>query len=367
MGDDDPVRKFGHARVYNRAHRVPAPSAFSRRSFLGLAAASVPLARAPFHVGSRRRIALPAAVSSANGLHSVEIAVQKMIDGLPPVDAAVLGVEPVENDPKDDSVGYGGLPNADGVVELDSCVIDGPSCLAGAVGALQNIKNPAQVALKVMRHTDHILLVGVGALKFARMFGFEETNLLTDHAREQWVKWRESLSTEDDWVDPKENGKFGEEHIHRKTGTIHLGAVNANGDCGGCTTTSGLAFKIPGRVGDSPLVGCGNYVDNDFGVAGSTGRGEAAIITNGAHRVVRYMADGKSPTDACVAACRDAARMTRVPRLLDDKGRPNFQLNFYAVNKKGEIGAAALYPSRHARATADGAELADSAALYDGR
>jgi N4-(beta-N-acetylglucosaminyl)-L-asparaginase len=288
-----------------------------------------------------------------------------MLEGLPPVDAAVLGVEPVENDPKDTSVGYGGLPNADGVVELDSCVMDGPSGLAGAVGALRNIKNPAQVALKVMRRSDHVLLVGEGALRFARMHGFKEQDLLTDRARTVWLRWRETLSTADDWVDPSENGDFGKEFIKRDTGTIHVGCVNQKGDVGGCTTTSGLAFKIPGRVGDSPLIGCGNYVDNDYGVAGSTGRGEAVIITNGAHRVVRYMADGMTPTDACLAACRDIARMTRVPRLLDADGHPNFQVNFYAVSKAGVTGGAALRPSRYARMTEDGPEVVDSAYLFE--
>jgi N4-(beta-N-acetylglucosaminyl)-L-asparaginase len=342
-------------------------SLLNRRSFLGVAGAGTVVTAAPFHVGRLGRRSLPAAVSSANGLRAVEIAVQKMMAGLPPVDAAVLGVEPVENDPEDDSVGYGGLPNAEGVVELDSCVMDGRSGLAGAVAALQNIKNPAQVALKVMRRTDHVLLVGEGAIRFARMHGFQEENLLTERSRRQWVKWRESLSPMDDWVEPDENGEFGKEPIQRKTGTIHVGAVDANGDCGGCTTTSGLAFKIPGRVGDSPLIGCGNYVDNDFGVGGSTGRGEAAIVSNGAHRVVRYLADGLSPTDACLAACRDVVRLTRVRRLFDENGRPDFQVNFYAVDKRGQTGGAALYPSRYARANAEGAELADSAALFDGR
>ncbi len=337
----------------------------TRRSLFGAVAtagAVAPLV-VPFHVPPRRRALRPVAVSSRNGLKSVEIAVQKMLEGLPPVDAAVLGVEPVENDPEDDSVGYGGLPNADGEVELDSCVMDGRSGLAGAVAALRNIKNPAQVALKVMRRTDHVLLVGEGALRFARMHGFKEENLLTEHARQEWVKWRERLSKEDDWVDPDENGAMGKEYV-RKTGTIHVGCIDANGDLGGCTTTSGLAFKIPGRVGDSPLIGCGNYVDNDHGVAGSTGRGEAVIVTNGAHRVVRYMADGLAPTDADLAALRDVVRYTKVKRLQKPDGRPDFQVNFYAVNKKGEIGAAALYPTQHSRCDENGPRHVDSAALF---
>ena len=349
---------------------APMSSSPSRRSFLASAAAlgaagALPATQpAGFHVPKRRRAQAPVAVSSANGLRSVEIAVQKMIEGLPPVDAAVLGVEPVENDPDDTSVGYGGLPDADGNVTLDSCVMDGRSGLAGAVAALQRIKNPAQVALEVMRRTDHVLLVAAGALEFAKMHGFREEDLLTERARKEWVRWRENLSRRDDWVNPDENGDFGKNWV-RQTGTIHVGAVDAKGDCGGCTTTSGLAFKIPGRVGDSPLIGCGNYVDNDVGVAGSTGRGEAVIITNGAHRVVRYMADGKSPTDACLEACRDVVRFTKVKRLQDDQGRPNFQVNFYAASRDGRVGAAALYPSKHARMTENGPEIADSAALFE--
>ncbi|MGA1522935.1 MAG: N(4)-(beta-N-acetylglucosaminyl)-L-asparaginase [Planctomycetota bacterium] len=337
-------------------------SSISRRSLLKASAPAV--AAAPFFVPRRRAGRRPAAVSSANGLVSVEIAVRKMLEGIPPVDAAVLGVEPVENDPDDTTVGYGGLPNADGVVELDSCVMDGRSGLAGAVACLRNIKNPAQVALQVMRRTDHVLMVGEGALRFARMHGFTEENLLTEKARKAWVAWRERLSDRDDWVDPEENGEFGKDFV-RTTGTIHVGCVDANGDIGGCTTTSGLAFKIPGRVGDSPLIGCGNYVDNEVGVAGSTGRGEAVIVTNGGHRVVGYMADGMSPTDACLAALRDVVRYTKVPRLLREDGKPDFQVKFYAISKAGEIGAAGMYPTQYARATEAGAELADAAALFE--
>jgi N4-(beta-N-acetylglucosaminyl)-L-asparaginase len=322
--------------------------------------------RAPFSVfaKSRRRAARPVAVSSANGLASVRIAVQKMSEGIPPVDAAVLGIEPVENDPEDVTVGYGGLPNEDGIVELDSCVMDGPSGLAGAVASLRGIRNPSQVALKVMRRTDHVLLVGEGALRFAKMHGFTEEDLLTEKARKIWLDWVEKHSAIDDYVQPQENGEYGKEYI-RETGTIHVGCVNEKGDIGGCTSTSGLAFKIPGRVGDSPLIGCGNYVDNDVGVAGSTGRGEAVIISNGASSVVHFMAQGMSPTDACLEVCRRIARMTRAKRLLDERGRPDFQVNFYAANKRGDVGAASMRPSRYARMTENGPEIVDTAALYE--
>lgn len=343
----------------------------SRRGFLKAAAVGA-TASSCAHVSSlsRSRPQAPVAVSSKNGIKAVEVAVNKMLAGLPPVDSAVIGIEPVENDPDDTSVGYGGLPNEDGVVELDSCVMDGPSGLAGAVASLRNIKNPSQVALKVMRRSDHVLLVAEGALRFARAHGFVEENLLTERARKIWLRWKEGLSAKDDWVSPEQNGEHGREHVaghvSRPTGTIHVGCINADGDIGGCTSTSGLAFKIPGRVGDSPLIGCGNYVDNDYGVAGSTGRGEAVIISNGAARVVRYMAEGRSPTDACLDALRDIARMTRVPRLLNSRGEPDFQVNFYAINKAGTIGAAALRPSKHSRMDENGPEIHDSAALYGG-
>lgn len=348
--------------------------ALDRRSFLQLSAAASAAAcstasAAPFAIREGRRKG-PVAVSSANGIRAVEIAVARMREGMRPVDAAVLGVEVVENDPEDDSVGLGGLPNEEGVVELDACVMDGPSGLAGAVAALQNIKNPAQVALKVMRHTDHVLLVGAGALRFARDYGFLEENLLTERSRQKWLEWRERRSQTDKWIHPDENGEHGRDWFQQfkdKTGTIHLGAVDGNGDCGGCTTTSGFAFKIPGRVGDSPLIGCGNYVDNEVGTAGATGRGEACILAHGGSFVVMQMALGKSPTDACLEACKRVARMTKVKRLLDEKGRPNFQLQFYATNKKGEFGAASLYPSPFAVCDDDGPRQLDCAALYDAR
>jgi N4-(beta-N-acetylglucosaminyl)-L-asparaginase len=348
----------------------PIMTRITRRGFLhGTAAAAAMPAVSPFAVArtaSTRRA--PVAVASANGIKAVELAVQRMTEGWRPVDAAVAGVELVENDPNDDSVGLGGLPNEDGVVELDACVMDGPSGLGGAVAALQNIKNPAQVALKVMRHTDHVLLVGEGALRFARAHGFPEENLLTEASRLKWLEWRQKRSAIDDWLSPDENGEHGKEWFRKfkhKTGTIHLGAVAPNGDVGSCTTTSGMAFKLAGRVGDSPLLGCGNYCDNDVGTGGATGRGEACILANGGAFIVQQMALGKSPTDACVEACRRVVRLTKVARLLDPKGRPDFQLQFYATDTKGAFGAASLYASQYAVADGAGARLADCAALWD--
>lgn len=346
-------------------------SSLSRRGFLqsslalGLSAPACAASVAPST--TRPRLRSPVAISSANGVQAVALAVQRMNEGWRPVDAAVAGVELVENDPNDDSVGLGGLPNEDGVVELDACVMDGPSGLGGAVAALQNVKNPAQVALKVMRHTDHVLLVGEGALRFARAHGFREENLLTEASRRKWLEWKQKRSAIDDWLDPAENGEHGREWFEKyrhKTGTIHVGAVAANGDVGSCTTTSGLAFKLAGRVGDSPLLGAGNYCDNDVGTGGGTGRGEANILVNGGSFLVQQMALGKSPTDACMEAVRRVVRFTKVKRLLDDQGRPNFQVQFYATNVRGEFGAAALYADRFAVCDGDGARLADMASLY---
>jgi N4-(beta-N-acetylglucosaminyl)-L-asparaginase len=290
------------------------------------------------------------AVASKNGLEAVRIAVERMEAGGPPVESAVKGVAVVESDPEDTSVGYGGLPNSEGVVQLDACCMDGPTMRAGAVAALEGYAHPAQVALEIMRRTTRVLLVGRGAARFASSLGFKEQNLLTERARKIWLYWRAQMSGVDDWIAPpdliedpdvqqfiKKNGPV------RPTGTINLCAVNGNGDLGGTTTTSGLAFKIPGRVGDSPLIGAGLFVDNEVGAAGSTGRGESVIQVSGAHTVVELMRAGQSPRDACLGALDRLVNATRVPYLLDEQGRPNFDVKFYAVNKAGEAAGAAIW------------------------
>jgi N4-(beta-N-acetylglucosaminyl)-L-asparaginase len=189
-----------------------------------------------------------------------------MNEGRDTLDAVVAGVNIVENDPEDDSVGYGGLPNEDGVVELDSCVMHGPTMRGAGVAALRNIKNPSLVALKLMQRSDHVLRVGEGALRFARAHGFVEENLLTDAAREKWLRWKERLSTKDDWLpehgmEDVDIGALPGSALPRHTGTINCLGLNAKGEISGVTTTSGLAYKIPGRVGDSPILGAGLYVD----------------------------------------------------------------------------------------------------------
>lgn len=248
------------------------------------------------------------------------------------LDAVEAGANAVELDPEDNSVGYGGLPNEDGVVELDASIMDGPRRMAGAVASLRNIKTPCSVARRVMERSKHIILVGEGALRFARAHGFKEENLLTEKARVEWLKWKESLSTEDDWLPPAD-GNYKKDY--RETGTINVLGIDPGGNVFGITTTSGLAFKIPGRVGDSPIIGAGLYLDNEVGAAGAIGRGEKVIKICGSFLIVEKMREGLSPADACSVA---------IERILKNVvGKPNFDVFFTAVNKKGEVGAARIW------------------------
>lgn len=289
----------------------------------------------------------PVVISSANGLEATAKAMRMIKDGADALDAVVAGVNLVEDDPNDMSVGYGGLPNEEGVVELDSSVMHGPTGRGGAVASLQNIKNPSRVAKLVLERTDHVLLVGEGALRFAKAHGFKEEDLLTDKAREIWLRWKENMSKEDDWLPPHENDGVdvgeAQSRWERTTGTINCNAVDMSGNVSGVTTTSGLSYKIPGRVGDSPILGAGLYVDNEVGAAGSTGRGEANLLSCASVMIVEYMGQGKSPEEACLMACERIQRQTKMKRLLDDKGRPRFNVNFYAINKKGVYGGAAIW------------------------
>ena len=324
-------------------------------------------------------------ISSANGLAATAKAYKMVEAGKDPLDAVVAGVALVEADPKDTSVGYGGVPNEEGVVELDAAVMHGPSHRAGAVGALRNIKHPAQVALKVMQLTDHVLLVGEGALQFARALGFPQENLLTERARRIWLHWKLNHSKDDDWLAPPskeddpETAAFFEQHrvpvmvagkrryqFRRPTGTIHCSAINANGDISCTTTTSGLAFKIPGRVGDSPIIGAGLYVDNQIGSCGSTGRGEANLQNLCSFAAVELMRGGMSPRDAGLEICRRVAQHTKRPDLLDDQGRPNFGLKFYLLDKTGRHAGVTLWgPSKYAVTDVQGSRLEECAYLYE--
>ena len=243
------------------------------------------------HVVLRR--VTPTCVASANGLGAVGRAIEELAGGSNTIEAVVRGVNLVEEDPNDSSVGYGGLPNADGVVQLDSSLMHGPTRGAGGVAALEGIKRPSLVALDVMRYTDHHLLVGEGAQRFAASMGHQVEDLLTDASRQRWIEWRARLSDGDDYLMPEESGEevgpfrgpgdFGDGLLDshdgfRPQGTINCDIVDRDGNLSSVTTTSGLSYKIPGRVGDSPIIGAGQYCDNDVGAAGSTGRGEGAAI-----------------------------------------------------------------------------------------
>jgi N4-(beta-N-acetylglucosaminyl)-L-asparaginase len=308
-------------------------------------------------------------IASANGLKAIEHGMEVLRAGQDALDAVISSVNIVEDDPNDTSVGYGGLPNEDGVVELDAAVMHGPTHRGGAVAALRNIKNPSRVARVVMERSNHVLLVGEGALRFAKAHGFVEENLLTDKAREEWLKWKENLSTKDDWLPPhdentKDIGALFQPFI-RHHGTIHCSAIDARGNISCTTTTSGLAFKIAGRVGDSPIIGAGLYVDNEVGSAGSTGRGEANLTNCSSAMIVEFMRQGKSPEQACLEACKRIADHNKMRRLKNDAGQPAFGVNFYALNRKGEYAGASIFEGA-SFAVHDGskAKLVQMAYLY---
>jgi N4-(beta-N-acetylglucosaminyl)-L-asparaginase len=288
----------------------------------------------------------PVLITSANGKAAAEKAMSMILDGSDALDAVIAGVNIVEDDPNDTSVGYGGLPNEEGVVELDAAVMHGPSFRGGAVASIRNIKNPSKVARLVMERSDHVLIVGDGALRFAKAHGFREEDLLTDKAREIWLKWKETMNTEDDWLPPHDirDDGFGEmfDENLRTYGTIHVSALDKQGGISCVTTTSGLAFKIPGRVGDSPIIGAGLYCDNEVGSAGSTGRGEANLLNCSSVMIVEWMRQGKSPEEACLLACKRIDERQRERRLVDDAGHFKHNVKFYAINRKGEFGAAAI-------------------------
>lgn len=323
-----------------------------------------------------------ASISSGNGLPAVEKALTMVQGGADPAVSVVQGVAIVEADPEDLTVGLGGLPNERGVVELDASVMHGPSHKAGAVAALRNIVHPAQVALKVLQTTDHVMLVGEGALDFARAHGFPEQDLLTERSRQIWLRWKRNLSPNDDWLDdgqldwsrdgasPVAAGP-DESPIPFHHGTIHCSAVDERQDLGACTTTSGLSYKIPGRVGDSPIIGAGMYCDNDVGAAGATGRGESVIQSCGAFSIVQEMEKGLAPTEACLAVLKRVSdRSVRQRRLRDERGRPNFSLTCYALRKDGAYGSATMWSgaSFTAATVRDGAVVAESipcAYLYE--
>jgi N4-(beta-N-acetylglucosaminyl)-L-asparaginase len=321
----------------------------NRRFFMGTtAAASLGTlaigASPPRAAGSKR----PSAVASGNGLRAVERAVELVKQGYDPLDAAVEGVAIVEADPADKSVGYGGLPNEDGVVELDAAVMHGPTHGGGSVASIRNIMHPAAVARLVMKRTRHCLLVGEGALRFARAHGFPEVDLLTDESRKIWLHWKETRDPNDDWLppaDPSIAAHLDSYIKNRVTGTIHCSVLDTHGDLGCTTTTSGLSWKIPGRVGDSPILGAGLFLDNEAGSAGSTGVGEANLLNLSSYLVVENMRRGLKPKDAVMEALKRIAETSvRDPKRRRPDGKTNLQVSFYALAKDGTFSGGCMYP-----------------------
>ena len=328
----------------------------------------------------------PVVVASNNGNvyknGGAEVGVQKAFNlitkGGDVLDALIAGVNLCELDPGDTSVGYGGLPNADGIVQLDSCCMHGPTRRAGGVAALEGVRTPSLVAKAVLEMTDHHLLAGKGAQDFARNMGLRiEDDLNTDKSRALWLEWKRRIDPTR-YLDPKTRGQAMElaglsmvqdglidpDHYY---GTINCDGVNSKGEVCGVTTTSGLAWKIPGRVGDSPILGAGLYVDGDVGAAGSTGRGEANLYNLCSFLIVEQMRMGKSPKDAGMEALRRIQKNTVEKRLLNSRGLPNFGINFYIVNKKGEYAGVSMYAANYAVCTENGPQTLPCEALHPGR
>jgi N4-(beta-N-acetylglucosaminyl)-L-asparaginase len=330
---------------------------------------SLPLDAPPLPAAGGKR---PLMISSANGLHALEKGMDILKSGGDTLEAVVAAVTVVEDDPNDDSVGYGGLPNEEGVVELDASVMHGPTRRAGSVASVQRIKNVARLAKTVMERTNHVMIVGDGARRFAVDEGFEEMSLLTEHSRKIWLAWKARTSfnwrpgtDSPEWKasvaqifdnNPEQTAYAMRVIQYPPTGTINCLAVNEKSEISGTTTTSGLAWKIPGRVGDSPVIGAGVFVDGDVGAAGSTGKGEENIKIAGGHTVVEMMRKGMKPGDACLEALGRVARNYNG----DKQKLGTFQLSYYALNKDGEYGAASLWKSSH-----DPAQIAHFA-VHDG-
>ena len=367
-------------------------SSQSRRDFLERSAMLAALGFTPRAISAaeweaeRARVAPPLAagvtrvVGSANGFHTdrpagVKIAYDKIVKGEDTLDAIIAGVNTQELDPEDNSVGYGGLPNAEGVVQLDASCMHGPTKRAGAVGALEGIATPSNVAKAVMEYTDHVFLVGRDAKRFALAMGFKEQDLLTPASKAAYEKWKADPKAYSPWVKQppgklpprggtEEEAYYAERGIPWTHGTINMNAVNAAGDVSSCTTTSGISWKVPGRVGDSPIIGAGEYTDNAVGAAGSTGRGESNIMVCGAFLAVEYMRQGVTPEQALINVMKRVIEHSE-KRLLDDKGRPYFDLTFYALKKDGTYAGACAYEgTSFAVCDAKGPRLEPCAYLY---
>ncbi len=331
-------------------------SGIDRRDFfrhsVGVGAGAWALGRLPHGVTRRTKGAhgVPIIITSHSnetGQNAMRQAGEILDGGGTALDAVERGANVIEVDPEDSSVGYGGLPNQDGVIQLDASIMDGKTYNAGSVASLENIKTPASVARLVMERTDHIMLVGKGALDFALSFGFKAEDLHTKKSRDAWLRWRENHSDRDDWGPPDHLKKPGgaatggqdqdEQSFDFHYGTTNVLAVDSNGDISGITTTSGLSWKINGRIGDSPIIGAGLYVDNDIGAAGATGRGEDVIKSCASYYIVMRMGQGRSPQEACEDAIELIVHKYR-------NVNPNFfpSEKFVAINKDGEYGCASM-------------------------
>ena len=338
----------------------------NRREWLlnSAALAASPALAQPGGSGGKRVV-----ISSANGLASCKKAMEMLQQGADTLDAVIAGVNIVELDPNDTSVGYGGLPNEDGVPELDSCVTHGPTRRCGAVGAIRGIKTPSKIAKLVMDHTTHVMIVGEGATRFAKDYGYKEEDLLTDKSRLAWLVWKQSLRSPNafnNWISMDQNlsaenvpmkrlketfpgvdedtlAWAWDKAIHPTYGTINCLSLNEKGEMSGVTTTSGLAWKIPGRVGDSPIIGAGLFLDQDVGGAGSTGVGEENIRIAGGHTVVENMRHGMHPKDAVMDALKRVSRNYN-----DDKSKlAKLDIQFYALRKDGEHAAGSLWRGKN--------------------
>lgn len=354
-----------------------------RRQFVRAAAAlavtpaAAAAVDAPFVIRGRR--ARPLVISDVSGyqfrnggrMNAVEMAYSRIVAGDDVLDALIAGVNIPELDPEETGIGYGGLPNGDGVVQLDASCMHGPKKQAGGVAALEGVRTPSLVAKAVAEHTDHHLLVGRGAQQFARQLGFTiEDDLNTPRSRELWLEWKRRIDPSR-WLDPNRRGgaaleaglgmvRDGLIPEHSFWGTISCNGINANGDICGVTTTSGLAWKIDGRTGDSPILGAGLYVDNDVGAAGSTGRGEANLYNLSSFLIVEHMRRGMTPKDAALAALQRIRENTVESRLRNERGEPNFNVRFFVLNKQGEFAGCSLYAageSQYAICTENGSEL----------
>jgi N4-(beta-N-acetylglucosaminyl)-L-asparaginase len=369
----------------------------SRRQFVKAGTAATVAASVPgaaFGEGPSvlvRKATPPVVISSANGHEfknggprtCVEEAWQRIVKGEDVLESLIAGVNIVELDPAEMYVGYGGLPNAEGVVQLDSCCMHGPLKRAGGVAALEGVRTPSRVAKAVLDYTDHHLLVGAGAQQFARNMGFTiEPDLNTEMSRAKWLEWKRRTDPSH-YLDPKKRVEAGEAASrrmvaeglldrHHRYGTINCDGVSAKGEVCGVTTTSGLSFKIPGRVGDSPILGAGLWVDDAVGAAGSTGRGEANLYNLSSRMIVEALRGGRPAKDAGIEALRRVQAATVEKRLLDKNGRPNFQLVFYVLTKKGEYAGVAMWsrednePQRYAVCTEKGPELVACEPLFEG-